>query len=46
MVVYNGNYTFITDNNFNVIDIAYRDFSFDYGSVLEDTQEVQLNVGM
>lgn len=35
--VYNGNYTFITDNNFNVIDIAYRDFSFDYGSVLEDT---------
>lgn len=35
--VYNGNYTFITDNDFNIIDISYRYYSFGYGSVLEDT---------
>jgi len=35
--VCNGNYTFVTDNNFNVIDIAYRNFTFSYENVLEDT---------
>ena len=35
--VCNGSYTFITDNNFNVLDIMYRNYSFDYQHVLEDT---------
>jgi len=35
--VCNGSYTFITDNNFNIIDIMYRNFSFDYSMFLEDT---------
>jgi len=35
--VSNGSYTFVTDNNFNIIDTAYRSFSFDFRHVLEDT---------
>lgn len=35
--VCNGNYTFITDNNFNIIDISFRNYSFDYQYVVEDT---------
>lgn len=35
--VCNGSYTFITDNNFNIIDIMYRNFSFHYDHYLEDT---------
>ena len=35
--VCNGIYTFITDNSFNILDISYRYFIFDYTSVLEDT---------
>jgi hypothetical protein len=35
--VCNGSYTFITDNSFNIIDIGYRDHTFDYRYFLEDT---------
>lgn len=35
--VSNGGSTFITDNNFNILDISYRSYSFDHESVLEDT---------
>lgn len=35
--VCNGSYTFITDNTFNIIDIAYRGYTFDYTNLLEDT---------
>ena len=35
--VSNGSYTFVTDNSFNIIDIAYRSYAFDYTNVLEDT---------
>lgn len=35
--VCNGSYTFITDNSFNIIDIAYRNHAFDYSMVVEDT---------
>lgn len=35
--VCNGSYTFITDNTFNIIDILYTKYYFDYQNVLEDT---------
>ncbi len=35
--VYNGNYVFIVDNMFNILDLSYRSMSFDYNTVLEDT---------
>lgn len=35
--VSNGSYTFITDNSFNIIDISFRDYSFDYHTVVEDS---------
>jgi len=34
--VCNGSYTFITDNNFNIIDSSYRYYSFNYDSLIED----------
>lgn len=35
--VCNGSYTFITDNNFNIIDIAFTNYTFDHQNVVEDT---------
>lgn len=35
--VCNGDYTFITDNSFNIIDTSYRNYSFGRDDVLEDT---------
>ncbi len=32
-----GSYTYITDNQFNIIDLSFRNYTFDYNYYLEDT---------